>query len=216
MEKMDIILLLKVFENREFAEKFISGEIYCNSFHFFSNIEEDGKLRADKYEGASYIINPKEDTIDRYFKNKFNNDVEIFSLYFNKNKNKKMLSTYSIRRNEVKKDKYISLYIDKRMMKLGNYFVVIYDKDKFLERLKKEVEKIGVKYRIGGVKYKDIKNYTGRWDNFTKPLEYSYQKEYRVVIEGEDSQPEIINIESIKDIAKIYTLEEIMELNNRE
>ena len=43
--------LAKVFEKQEYADKFVRGEIYCNSLAWFKKLEDrDG--RGDTYEGA--------------------------------------------------------------------------------------------------------------------------------------------------------------------
>lgn len=60
----EIILLIKIFDNEEYADAFINeGKMYCRTLETFKGIDDDG-VRGDKFEAASCWYQPDQITMD--------------------------------------------------------------------------------------------------------------------------------------------------------
>ena len=125
-------------------------------------------------------------------------------------------------------------YPDKRLFDFGDTAVIIYNPDEFLRRILKELNnKFGnnINFKINVVSYYDIYNDFGNFDIFWKRKNLEWQKEVRIAVgllDGseirfdengrqlkaliQDTNPLILEIGSIEDIAVAISTEDLINL----
>ena len=204
-----IVAFLKFGSYENILDLFENGTIYMNPVEYFRRVEDNG-LRGDKYEGALRIINslpgtfriPNVEKDIRYEKVHLIESYEVvlgnlYCLY--------CVSSYGIQSP-------FKFMIDKGNMKFGTHCLLIKDTRYFLDSIEKGLSKIGFKYHHGFVKYYDKNRISKDLTVFDKPNEFEYQKEFRFYVYNNKVEPIAIKIGSLHDIAKIYTMRDIMTL----
>lgn len=89
--------------------------------------------------------------------------------------------------------------------KFGDYSIVIHSPTKFLEKIFKELDRLGYKnYKANKIIYYN-NEYSGKVNFFKKHEKHKSQKEFRVFIPNNKNKPIKFNIGSLKDIASINT-----------
>jgi len=177
------------------------GLIYCNSFHYFKNLQNDA-MRADEFETADFIAT-RDDVI-----------LEIWPLdnpeKITKIKTSKLLKQitspfgnlfclYSLDMTEMKEgDKII---IDAKLIQNNDTFLIIKDAPQFLTRLKNGLEKRGGYWEHHVVEYIDFSNYYGERSFFQKDKSLNYQQEFRVMLGNSKDEPISFEIGDISDIS---------------
>lgn len=214
----EVMILIKVFDSERHADAFFSkGEMYCRKVGYFKRIEGDA-ARGDKFEGVAGWYQP--DLISAEIKIRTpNGEVESHQLdlaaplimqhaavdRFN------AYCMYSITRpnfNETYRtederlravDKINSILnehakLGEKMLSLGEYAVVVFNVEKFIEKVAATAIREGFKCYRSLVDYFEPDTFHGSFGEiesiFKKRDMYSYQKEFRfafdsVELEGE-------------------------------
>ena len=200
----------------KFGEETHIRDFYENGTVFINTIEkhrkaEDEFLRGDKYEGASRIINSlpgklKIPGVEREFNyNKIHltesyEEVlgNIFSLY--------CISSHGF-------DKPEDFRIDKKNKRFGTHCLMVKDNEYFLSAIESALNNRGYQFHHGFVNYYDKNTENKELSLFEKPLEYEYQKEFRIYVENDCLEPIKISIGSLASYSEIHLTEDIMNLS---
>lgn len=200
---------LKFGSEKNIRELYENGTIFMNPIQYFRSFE-DAELRGDLYEGISKIknyppgtfeiptLNFKGDYINIHLKTAYNEVLgNIYSLY--------CISSFAISRP-------FEFSIDERVAGFGTHCLMVKNNRAFLNRIEKALQKQNLKYRHGFVTYYDRYKINGDVTLFQKPNEFEYQYEFRFYAATNKVTPLIINIGSLKNIAQIVPISEIMTL----
>jgi hypothetical protein len=212
MTKDTIVGFIKIGEKKFIEDLYINGTIFMNPISRFKEIE-DNNLRGDTLEGSHYI--EQGDFLKLKIKDKwieFNRGVQDFNcqLYLDyDNVNGNIYSLYTLRMPVVS-DKII---IDKKNLEFGDTFLLISYVDKFMSRVREQLDKENLKYKYGFVKYYYNKTFTGTAGVFHKSDKYAYQEEFRFFIETSGQGPLAFKIGSIKDISKVFNIEDLLDIS---
>lgn len=203
-----IKMFLKFGEERHINDLYDNGTIYMSPIQFFRKIE-DGELRGDKYEGIRSIRNlpPGEFKIPdinfegRYQALQLSQSYEtvvgnIFSLY--------CVSTHGW--TDPKDFK-----IDQRIERFGSHCLCVMNNREFLSRIEMALKLKGVKYSHNFVDYYDKDKVSRDITLFEKPLEFEYQKEFRIYVERMSTEPFIFQIGSLKNITEIFPSKRVID-----
>lgn len=210
MPKSHIInMFLKFGSEENVTDLFDNGTIYLNTLQYFRTIE-DAELRGDNYEGISQIknyppgdfeisaINFKGKYISLHLKNAFEEvRGNIYSLY--------CISSFAIPNPS-------NFSIDERVKGFGSHCLMVIDNQEFLERIQKALQKRNLIYRHGFVSYYDRYVINGKITLFQKPLEFDYQNEFRIYVESNATEPVVLKIGNLKNIAQIVPTSDILKL----
>lgn len=210
--------LLKFFENEQFQNDFLNGNLYMNTLKYFKKEESLNTARSDQFE-----------TI-REHKQQIPDAIQIGKLLFTKDNgeiisgtntkisgkfdNCNILSLYSLWK-ETEDEKIV---IDKKNKEFGNYCIVITNVKEFLNRIVNASKKENYIYRIDSVKYIN-RNLEYKIDDqeipFTKFDTFSYQREFRIAIDTKKNinKPYILRIGNLKDIVVLTTFDKIEIVN---
>jgi len=208
MNKMKINLfgLIKFGQKAHVEELYRKGVIYMNHLSEFLKID-DNILRGDKCESLSEIkeiINIEISYQGKkvgYAKNGklslWNNELSgnIYSMY----------TLFTI-------DKLEEIRINKKCKEFGDAFVIITNVEEFLSRVKNEANEQGLDIIYGTVDYVNTNEYVGNWSVFKKPMEYSYQNEFRFFIKQNSSGSLCLTLGSIEDISLMLNSEDLEKL----
>ncbi|MFA4868097.1 MAG: hypothetical protein WC623_07860 [Pedobacter sp.] len=98
---------------------------------------------------------------------------------------------------------------DARLKEFGTHCVGILNNTEFFRRIFDQLKKNKIEYGNDDITYKDLSKFTGKKDLFTKGIEYSWQKEYRIQLVTGINEPYVFSIGSIEDIAFIMDTADI-------
>ncbi|MCQ6524000.1 MULTISPECIES: hypothetical protein [Bacillus] len=235
METILIHDLIK-FGAYEHMKSFQEGKIFCRPLTYYQKAEEDIldlAKRYDEYEGVSELVQPKV-----LMRN--NEKIELFSsegeyigdltpgiqgpmkYYKGTSRSTPIFCMYSITSRHLKAyEKGINnILIDERIREFGKYLVIINDIEEFMDRIKKACVKVKQKQKVEVnvegilIEYVDVNNYHGEYGIGKKPLEFTYQNEFRLVIDGIALPKDEAIIFDIGDISDISTLMSYTEFKN--
>lgn len=203
-----IKMFIKFGEEKYLKDLYYNGTIYMNSIQYFRNIE-DGELRGDIYEGISRIKNyppgqfeiPELNFKGNYLALQIRQSYEtvlgnIYSLY--------CISSHGW--GDLTKFK-----IDNKNKRFGSHCIVVKDNKKFLSLIENKLKELKVDYTHNFVEYYDKDKINRTITLFEKPLEFEYQKEFRIYVKRLSEKPFVFNIGNITDIAEIYNSNEIID-----
>ncbi|MES2680097.1 MAG: hypothetical protein V4635_09445 [Bacteroidota bacterium] len=103
--------------------------------------------------------------------------------------------------------------IDRKMVEFGSHAIIITNVGEFLQRIEKALPApnwSGLKY--GHVEYFDESDFVGDLDLFKKRSAYSYQQEFRVLIESNQLTPAMLDLGSLHDIAVVVSSDATLKL----
>ena len=216
-----IIFLVKVYNEEQYARKFLNGEMYANPLSYFKKIEGD-KGRRDEYEGA--IISQREGIIltlkatnqDTGEVNEITiteddlaapvimtpewfNHINLFCMYAG---HADVDTPYT----ELDLQKQLELPEDCK--DLGGHAIVIINVTEFFRRVQTSAHREGYGIIWSLVKYYDPDIRTPAFSSeietiFNKRDQFAYQKEFRFAIDTAtgETKPITLNIGPIDDIA---------------
>lgn len=194
------------------------------SLEDFQNLEND-IARSDSKEAVSHCFQP--DTVNIQFneitiesnelagavivQTKEFDFYNIFCLYAINNGNFQEL-------NDDNYSEFInSLQIHENNKAFGDFCVVIHNVETFIERVKKAVLKKNFSMKANFVNYYDIDSFSGSFNGidavFHKHDKFSYQNEYRIVIDNKLANNEAYDL-NIGDISDICTVSSIDAINS--
>ena len=219
--------LFKFFSCEKYRDDFLKGHLYFNSLNYFRRAEaSDSFKQNDPYECCK-IFQPN--SIKVFFGQQELKDLAgPVSICGNEDVLKSYIMSFSTIRLDSQK-KYASLedlkrdvLFSEKMIKYGEYVVVIPQAELFLERLKKAALKDGFDHFKGPVNYYDFSkdNVLDEFPKnaFRKRSEFSYQREFRFLLRKKDAVDEYVTLEigDLSDIAqscKSADLNGLLEIN---
>ena len=203
-----IKLFLKFGSEKNIRSLLENGTIYMNSIQRLRNLEND-ELRGDPYEGISWIkniqggefqikgIDHKTKFIHMHLKEAYAEVIgNIYSLY--------CVSSFGW-------PNPLDFKIDERIKKFGSHCLLIKDNPEFLSLIEEHLIEMKLPFDHGFVKYYDKRTVTRNITVFEKPLEFEYQKEFRFYVIRDSTEPFSFNLGSLKQIAEIYSADEIVD-----
>jgi len=102
---------------------------------------------------------------------------------------------------------------DQKMSDFGTYMIIIKDSAQFMQRVVSKLNEDGIVNYRDFVKYVSMRDFQGPKDFFTKDLNYRDQKEYRIYLDTDFTEPYRFSIGSISDIAVMEEARNIKELS---
>ena len=219
--------LLKIFENKQYADSFLRGEMYANRLSWFREIEgSDG--RGDEYEGAvmlqrdHLVIHMKasdgetgevlsESTITKddlaappVIKQAVFDDLNLFCMYAGHSRD------FQPKTDDPLQELQKHIEIPEECLQLGRYAVGIKDAPAFLRRIQVAANREGYSIYRGLVEYYDPEVGTPLEPLTMKTAlrkrdDFAHQREYRFVIDTDTTGSDAItlNIGDISDIAML-------------
>ena len=187
---------------------FHNGTIYMNSIQKFRKIE-DNELRGDQYEGVSEIRNYKN---GQFRIESLNHTVNFISMHLSKSYPEvygNIYSLYCISSHGWADPRDFN--IDRKIKRFGTHCLMIKDNRKFLYLLKQKLDLIKLKYRFGFVEYYNKNEINGKISVLEKPLEFEYQKEFRLYVERNASDSLQFSIGSMKKISEVFLTDDIVK-----
>ena len=206
-EKINLFGLIKFGQKVHLEELYRKGVIYMNHLSEFLKLD-DNVLRGDKYESLAEIKEIFNIEVSHQGKNVGYAKNGKLSLW-NNELSGNIYSMYTLFTN----DKLEELRINEKCKEFGDAFVIISNVEEFISRIKKEACKQGLDIVYGTVDYVNAKEYVGNWSVFKKPIEYSYQKEFRFFIRQNSSGPFCLTLGSIEDISLMLDSGDLDKLN---
>ena len=219
--------LFKFFSCEKYRDDFLRGHLYFNSLNYFRRAKaSDSFKQNDPYECCK-IFQPN--SIKVFFGQQELKDLAgPVSICYNDDVLKSYIMSFSTIRLDSQK-KYASLedlkrdvLFSEKMIKYGEYVVVIPQAELFLERLEKAALKAGYGFAKGLVTYYDFAkdNVLDEYPKnaFRKRREFSYQREFRFLLRKKDAVEEYVTLEigDLSDIAqscKSADLNGMLEIN---
>ena len=222
-----ILFLVKFFSKKKHACDFMQGKVYANRLSYFKDIEgRDNSGRADRHEGVigwfqpnqgRFTINEMDITGDLAgpieMQREWLNYRNLFCVHAAHTGDIDMgnLSDHNIEglRQQLK--------LSEDCLKLGRFAVVIKNIPEFMIRIESAVERNGYRLSRGLVKYYDPDAFHGTfsdWESvFRKREEYSYQQEYRFIIDTLvlGDWPIVVEMGDIRDITSCFCASKINE-----
>lgn len=215
---------LKTFAKESYAENFLNGSIFMKPLEYFTTLDaSDESGRGDRHEGISAWLQPNMVNIKiggikicsddltapvvcRHKLQLAKNVLCMHAAYISDSAPLDLLRTT---------DSGNQLRIPSENISLGQHSVFIKDGEEFLNRVKNAVLDKNLSMRCGLVNYYDPAIAHSQFNDddapFNKQQKFSYQREYRIVIEKSDSVPCDFTLEigCIRDIALPMSIDEI-------
>lgn len=209
------------------------GKIFARSLGYFQGVEIkelDKAKRYDQFEGTSELHQPEiflkkgsgvllVDTEDNIVGDLTSSIIGPMKFSSGNIKRTPVFCTFSIHSKLLKdyEDGKIPKLIDPRVEKFGDYVLIISDYTSFIDRVNKLFQVYatqGLKAIPKVVEYVDVEKFHGEYGVFKKPLEYSYQSEFRIAFEGlsiPGDESIVVEIGDISDISNLITYDEFRE-----
>ena len=210
-DSIDKIFCFIKFTKREFADKFLDGQIYFNTPSSFNNLKE--RERGDENEGAEWIdnteivaIKTEHPTLGSVEFKVGSNSVSKMTQY---NYHYLSFSLYAVTSALFIKDD--SHKIDSRLIEFGDSAIIIEEPYIFLNSIISELKNKKLEYEIKPVIYRDLTK--GRIDliPFDKKIEHQHQCEFRIIIKNTYNLAKILEIGSIEKYSKLVNSQFIIE-----
>lgn len=211
-----VFLFLKFGEREHLLDLMNKGMLHMGTLKQYSTIEDPvSSLRCDQYEGADFLYQPDKVSL-------MINNVEIkkivapFTLTFDNSRLANCFCLFSMKAEKNKhytEEDWIShLRVDKRNFLFGDSCLIIREPPTFLKRFKTACQQANFAYKYGFVEYVDLQQHHGQYGPFRKPLNFSYQSEYRLLIENVVDGPRDFIIGDLSDISEIVPSNEVNDL----
>jgi hypothetical protein len=197
-----IKMFLKFGSETNIRDMHDNGTIYVSPIQRFREIE-DGQLRGDLYEGVSKVHNYLPGQFEIPSIGYKSNHLGIHLRESYKNVLGNIYSLYCISSHGWDNPK--DFEIDKRVRMFGSHCLMIKDNQKFISLIENKLNALNVKFAHSFVDYYDKENVNRKINLFEKPLEFEYQKEFRIYINRLSTHPFKFSIGSLKDITEIFS-----------
>lgn len=197
-----ILMFMKFGQAEHIKDLYYNGTIYMNSIQYFRTLE-DNKLRGDIYEGVSKIVNYPPD--GEFEIPELNYKGKYLTLQIRESPETvlgNIFSLYCISSNSWKNPN--DFKIDKKVKEFGSYCILIKDCRRFLDLFEAKLLELKLRYRHNFIKYYEKDNIDRDITHFEKPLDFEYQKEFRIYVQQDSTSPLIINIGSMTEYAELH------------
>jgi hypothetical protein len=192
------MLLLKLGQ-REHMEQFRKGLLYMNPLKYFRDLESD-RARADRYEGATHIFQPK-DVVITLSAPGFG-EIVVDS--------KDLAAATTISMNSELCCNLFCLYAITAPVNgtlfpseyewFGDSMVLVLNTGEFLNRVVAGAKARNFSGKCKLVEYFDDEAYTGKLDRFCKSDRFAHQREFRIAIDSAGKDPLVLDIGDLSDI----------------
>lgn len=211
-----IVFFLKFVEKRIYAENFLSGNLYLNPLKYFIGIEEGADGRADRFEltrgwhqprdlgeitVGSITISPSHLAGPLIMQSCAQENSNILCLYagvFPKIDKASGIEIEELRR---------SFHLPEQCLSMGREAALVHNPRAFLRRVEDAVNASGFGLDAGMVDYFDPSNYSGTITRpgFSKRNDFSWQREYRLILDRRALSPEpfVLEVGDLHDICSI-------------
>jgi hypothetical protein len=197
------MLLLKLGQ-REHMEMLRNGLLYMNSLAFFKSLESD-PAREDPYEGTDSIVQPSD--IGEFIFDPHIPGLDPFHVH---GAPPGLVGPVRLARHRTSSCNIFCMFVVTRPIDgpifpkpyqwFGDSFVLFTNTQEFLDRVVRAAQNQGLKVEGRAVEYYDRTKYSGPTWRFRKPSIYSYQSEYRFVVEPGVDGPFRFEIGDLSDI----------------
>ena len=224
-----IFLLVKFLDKPEYVRKFIQGKIYCNQLSFFKKLEADGDpRRSDRHEGTTTWLQPEHSRVVLNGRDISAGLAGPIQMQMNWLSHLHVHCIHSVHSGAVNVTEISNTNIEEfrrefiipqECLPLGRYAVVVQNVREFIGRMRAAARSKGFQITSRLVKYYDPDTFSGRFDDvesiFQKRTEFSYQREYRFVLNTGTAGESPLELE-IGDIGDITMQMDSHELNGPE
>lgn len=226
---LDNQIHLVKFIQKQYLNDFLNGSLFMNNGEYFNEMEkEHGKGIGDKND-SNYVFSKNTEIILKYE----NKEIKIpcdnpllklgyekfpmFCMFCLDDRN---INKSYIENNELHQIYHLDLDIKSKIKNDFNSYdymaVIILDNAKFCNRIKLSIEENQYEYAMDIINYVDydkdkysIKEFN---PSYFKENLFSHQQEWRLQIQENLKCPYVLNIGEIKDIVKILTLDEFLDI----
>ena len=209
--------LIKFFDNLNYADAFVRGQLYLNRLTYFKQVEgeqQDPTGRQDRHEGTTawfqpgmgkltingVLVNDAQITVQKHWLN----HLHICCLHAIHSGN---LDLDRIAAENDMGQLRDQLAVPDECIALGNHAVVIRDVPAFIRRISSATETNGFRLKYGLVNYYDPATFHGQFTDedsvFCKQSRYMFQREFRFAINSGtlDDNPLVLNVGDIRNIS---------------
>lgn len=191
----------------EYLQQIQRGKLYCNPIQYFANCNPKNGV-GDQYENIVKQTFEKSAVLEMFKGDHLITHINIMkhsedycqATYTNENFKANLFCLFTLDFKNFESDTVVTLPTELKMM--GSHALII-DSIQFIERCKKALIDRNLEFAMNKVNYIDFKDFHGRKSYFDKPIEYSYQNEYRIMIKNTIEAPFTLDIGSIEDISMI-------------
>ena len=177
------------------------GLVYCNTVNYFKDLEGD-EMRGDEFETATVIGTRKDLILEIWPVDKSAAKTRIATskiVHHRTSPFGNLYCMYSLNMSKFSEGE--KFYIDDRMKKDSEAFLIIKDVPSFLERLHTAVDKKKLYWEHHMVEYLDFSDYYGERTFFQKDKMFKYQNEFRLFIQNDRFDVIQVELGDISDIS---------------
>ena len=204
-----VLVLLKIGQ-QEHMEMLRRGLLYMNPLSYFRSL--DHPARNDPHEGEDSIIQPSD--IGEFVIDPGRRDFEKIRVAPTDLAGPVRIALHQTSRCHVFCMFAITNPVERSIFSqsctsFGDSVVLFTNTQEFLLRVKAAAERLRLNGDAAPVQYYDESKYSGRLGRFMKPSVYSYQSEYRIVLETSVDGPFRFDVGDLRDItSEVFPLAE--------
>ena len=200
------VALVKLLPEK-FAEDFLNGNLYLNTFAYFSQLDQSDIVRSDPHDGAIEARQVLEVAIQE----PTGNWIPIGGVQ----------SPIIVHNDEISNLNILCFYtltdrpgdeFDDRNLEFGEVAVFISNLPEFIRRVRQAVAVSSWTVAHGPVEYVKRKTHDGLMGPFRKFQDYSYQSEFRFVFTTGKRSPLRLEIGSLRDIVHVTTSSKVASI----
>lgn len=213
-----IFALLKFGKENNIYDMYNNGTIFMNTIEYFRKTE-DNNLRGDKYEGVSKIKNTGKSKVIMIGADDVNKgkkiELDVLNIHIKEGYSQiagNIYSLYSISLSKIKDNPSIWT-IDNKINDFGTHCLLIKGKEDieiFLSKIGEELSKQNVSYETDIVSYYDTKLVNKDITLFEKPMEFEWQKEFRIYAKRNSIEPLKLNIGNMEKYSQILLTKDML------
>jgi hypothetical protein len=215
LELNPILGLVKFGVAAHLRELRLQGRLFMNELNYFRQLDDD-PARGDGDEGLTYCYQPSRTAVEVRATGAWQRVGGIAGPIKYREENGatgNLFCMFALRASHAEAFAEARRpLIDERNRAFGDSAVVITDADEFLRRVTAAAEREGLRLRAGPVDYVSQHSYHGPMGLFRKFSGYSYQSEYRLLVEPGCTGPRSLELGSIEDITVMVATESINSL----
>lgn len=197
-----MMLLAKIQDEKYIKDMYENEYLYFKGLKDFRSSKEDPSGRLDPKE-----LNVKNVQLTYLSINTGTKEVELskvlsnFSGQFMEHLDDPKINCCSLYTMYIQLDS--SPNIDDKALDMGNKMLLIHDCKAFFEILDKSIESKGYEFKRGLVTYYDPKSHCGGLTLHHKDQGFSFQKEYRILIQPTNNDPVRVPLPGLKAISAV-------------
>lgn len=223
-------VLCKICKSKKYAEDFIGGHLYMSTYKSIQNIEKSAKMSEDQedmVDGAELYCKNTNDKMWKLLPDKDDNwnfscvdrgSEELGAIGFivrprKEDEYKNMICFYSLLKNN--ETQSIVKPNDKLEGVFGEYCVVITNISEFMTRITKVIDNLSlnVTAQCAFINYIDDKDKPAiKLNPFEKLKKFSYQNEFRIVVEVPDQKDNLkyFEVGNLSDITHLVSTKDLI------